>query len=148
MSSVFHCLGDLLFLLLRNGTVRCLPSPDLTLVALLDVLLLLPEVDGSLAANTLSGLDKSRWRSHMRCVIGNSRENWISWRSQSWRVRWGAPCSTRCFILCCSRSYLVLSAWRPCRLAALRRLCASHSGVISDEREDLLNGMLNRICKY
>ena len=74
ISSVFHCLGDLLFLLLRNGTVRCLSTPDLTLVALLDVLLLLPGFEGSLAANILSGLDKSRRRSRMRCVIGNSRE--------------------------------------------------------------------------
>jgi hypothetical protein len=71
----FHCLGDLLLLLPGKGTVSRLPTPDLTLLALLDVPLLLPGVVGSLAAATLFGLDKSRRRSRMRCVRGNSREN-------------------------------------------------------------------------
>jgi hypothetical protein len=143
ISLASHWLCRNLLLLLLGS---CLSRPDLALGASLDVLLLVLGVDGSLAATTLSGVDKSRRRSRMRRVKGNCRENWMSWRSQSWRVRWGAPCSARGCILCCCRAYLVRSLLRLCRLAVWLRPRTPRGDLASDDREDVLNSALERIC--
>lgn len=143
ISLAFHWLSRNLLLLLLGS---CLSRPYRAPGASLDVLLLVLGVDGSLAATTLSGVDKSRRRSRMRRVKGNCRENWMSWRSQSWRVRWGAPCNARGCIFCCCRAYWVRSLLRLCRLAVWLRPRTPRGDLASDDLEDVLNSALDRIC--